>query len=126
MDLDQLNILVAQLSFLSDGLLLLAAEKKAILDQIKDKKEKEDQSQLISDLNICGNFIALLGSTIALIATQQESEKTFQNEKKADPITLEVARENLIGVELSVISNVFSYRAAVLAASVHEVIFIER
>ncbi|WML37336.1 hypothetical protein [Clostridium sp. OS1-26] len=118
MDVEELNILGAQLTFLGDGLLLLAAEKEASLDKIKDKKKKEEQSQLATNLNICGNFIVLLGDTIALIATQQEAEKTFQNEKKVDPITLEATREELIGAQLNVIGDVFSYRAAVLAASV--------
>ncbi|MBI6872183.1 hypothetical protein [Clostridium aciditolerans] len=118
MDLEQLNILGAQLTFLGDGLLVLAAEKEASLDQIKDKKEKEEQSQLATNLNTCGNFIVLLGDTISALVVQQESEKTFQNEKETDPITLEATRENLIGAWLRVISDVFSYRAAVLIASV--------
>lgn len=118
MDSEQLNILGAELTFLGDGLLLLAAEKEASLDKIKDKKKKEEQSQAATDLNICGNFIVLLGDTISLIATIEESEKTFENEKETDPITLEATRENLIGAWLMVIADVFSYRAAVLIASV--------
>lgn len=118
MDSEQLNILGAQLTFLGDGLLLLAEEKEASLDQIKDKKKKEEQSQLVTNLNICGNFIVLLGDTASALATQQEAEKIFKNPRKVDSVTLEATHENLIGDWLNVAGDAFNYRAAVLIASV--------
>lgn len=118
MDSEQLNILGAQLTFLGDGLLVLAAEKEASLDKIKDKKKKEEQSQLATNLNICGNFIVLLGDTTSALATQQELEEILKNPKKSDSVTLEATRESLIGDLLNVAGDVFNYRAAVLVASV--------
>ncbi|WP_411678748.1 hypothetical protein [Clostridium thailandense] len=118
MDTEQLNILGAQLAFLGDGLLVLAAEKEAGLDQIKGTKEQEEQKQIATELNICGNFIVLLGDTLSLVAGQQEAQETFKNSDKVDCITLEATQDNLTGGWLNVIGDVLNYRAAILIAQV--------
>ena len=101
-----------------DKNILKSAEVEASLEEIKGKKKKDDQTELATNLNICGNFIVLLGDTISALVAQQEAEEIFENPKKVGSVTLEATRDNLIGEWLNVIGDVFNYRAAVLISSV--------
>ena len=113
---DKLNILGAELSFIGEGLAVLAAKMAAEqkLEQNVERKKQLDEEA--TELNKMSNWIILLGDSTSLYAAELEAQKNIV-EINMDEIKLEATNLNLISGWLNVLGDAFAIQAQDLEES---------
>lgn len=113
---DKLNILGAELSFIGEGLAVLAARMAAEqkLEQNVERKKQLDEEA--TELNKISNWIILLGDSTSLYAAQLEAQENIV-EISNDELKLEATNLNLISGWLNVLGDAFAVKAQALEES---------
>ncbi|MFL0267050.1 hypothetical protein [Candidatus Clostridium radicumherbarum] len=113
---DKLNILGAELSFIGEGLAVLAARMAAEqkLEQNVERKKQLDEEA--TELNKISNWIILLGDSTSLYAAELEAQENII-EISNDELKLEATNLNLISGWLNVFGDAFAVKAQALEES---------
>lgn len=113
---DRLNILGAEITFLGDGLAVLAAKKEAEQKQEKNEVIKKQLDEEATQLNKFANWIVFFGDFISALAAELDAKENIQ-EIKSDSTKLEATKLNLISTWLMVIADALAVEAQALEES---------
>lgn len=110
---DKLNILGSQITFLADGLAVLAAKKEAEQKQETDAEIKKKLEEEASELKKIANWATLLGDSISALAAELEAKNNIE-EINNNKTKIEATRLNLISSWLIVIGDALAIQAEAL------------
>ncbi|MFL0245757.1 hypothetical protein [Candidatus Clostridium stratigraminis] len=110
---DRLNILGAELSFIGEGLAVLAARMaaKQKLEQNVERKKQLDEEA--TELNRISNWIIFLGDSTSLYAAELVAQENIV-EISNNEIKLEATNLNLLSGWLNVLGDAFAIQAQAL------------
>lgn len=116
---DRLNILGAEITFIADGLAVLAARKAVEQKQEKNAEIKKQLDEEANQLNKIANWTTLLGDSITAFAAKLEANKNIQ-EKNNDKTEIEATKLSLISSLLIVIGDALAVQADTLEESTNK------
>lgn len=116
---DRLNILGAEITFIADGLAVLAARKAVEQKQEKNAEIKKQLDEEANQLSKIANWTTLLGDSITAFAAKLEANKNIQ-EKNNDKTEIEATKLSLISSLLIVIGDALAVQADTLEESTNK------
>jgi hypothetical protein len=116
---DRLNILGTEITFLGDGLAVLAARTAAeqkLENNVEIKKQLEEEA---SELNKFANWITLFGDFISALAADMEAKESIR-EISTDKTKLKATNLNVLSSWLIVLGDALAVQAEALEESTNE------
>jgi|GEM_PF-4424067 len=113
---DRLNILGAEITFLGDGLAVLAARKEAELKQEKNVERQKQMEEEADELNKFANWITLFGDFISAIAAELQAKENIE-EINNDEIKMEAIRLNILSSWINVLGDALAVQAQAVEES---------